>query len=161
MSFQLGGRLMPGDYHYLDQDSVVVTTYWGTISLHDILDTIMSRLSELSEHHPKASVIDLSNARWVEHPPKFEHREMERLRPALAPPKVRTVFVASSDFFFGFARMYAVMHTVYGAANVDVVRSWAEAGELVGMDLSAAERWSRERIAREESATETTRIPRL
>lgn len=150
---------MPGDYHYLDENKLVVSTYWGTISLVDIMETITHRIGELPKHHPNASLIDLSGARWAEPHPKFEQREMERLRPAFAPPKVRTLLIASSDFFYGFARMYALMHTVYGAANVDVVRTWAEAGQLLGMDLSAAERWSLERVAREESAETTTRFP--
>jgi len=148
---------MPADYHYLDESGIVASTYWGTISLVDILDNILHRLSEMPVHHPKASVIDLSFARWAEMPPQFEHRELERLRPALAPPKVRTVLIAPSDFFYGFARMYAVMHKVYGAANVDVVRTWEEAAKMLGMDLSAARKWVEERVAREES-TETTRI---
>lgn len=150
---------MPGDYHYLDESNVVASTYWGPISLLDILETITHRVSELPEHHPKASLIDLSAAQWVETPPKFMHQEMERLRPALAPPKVRTIFIAASDFFYGFARMYAIVHNIYGAANVDVVRSWGEAAKMLGMDLSAAEAWSRDRATQEESTQETrTRI---
>lgn len=149
---------MPGDYHYLDESDIVASTYWGTISLVDILETITHRVSEMPDHHPKASVVDLSSARWTEHPPRFENREMERLRPALAPPKVRTVMIATGDFFYGFARMYAIMHKIYGAANVDVVRSWADAAALLGIDLTAAEKWSRERVEQEETRDTTTRI---
>ena len=154
---------MPGDYRYLDESTLVASTYWGTISLVDILETISHRVSELSEHHPKASVVDLSAAKWNETSPKFMHHEMERLRPALAPPKVRTVLIAPSDFFYGFARMYAIMHNIYGAANVDVVRSWADAAKILDMDLSSAETWARERIAQEEATQvddTTTRIPK-
>ena len=35
---------MPGDYRYLDESTIVITTYWGTISLADILDTISRRI---------------------------------------------------------------------------------------------------------------------
>jgi hypothetical protein len=150
---------MPGDFHYLDESNVVVSTYWGTITLVDILETITQRASELSDHHPKASLIDLCAAQWAETPPRFMKEEMERLRPALAPPKVRTVFITAGDFFFGFARMYSIVHNIYGAANVDVVRSWEAAGTMLGMDLSAAETWSRDRVAQEETR-ETTRIPK-
>lgn len=146
---------MPGDYRYLDDADVVVSTYWGTISLVDILDTITHRASELPEHHPRASVVDLSAARWTETPPKFVQHEMERLRPALAPPKVRTVFIATGDFFYGFARMYAIVHNIYGAANVDVARTWADAAKILGMDLGGAERWARERVASGEAELET------
>ena len=50
-------------------------------------------------------MIDLSNARWVEIAPRIVHQEIERLRLALAPPKVRTLFIAPDEFFYGFARM--------------------------------------------------------
>lgn len=148
---------MPGDYRYIDESTVVITTYWGTISLLDILETITRRIRELPEHHPRASIVDLSNARWTEIPPHIIHQEIEKLRPAFAPPKVRTVFIAPDEFFFGFARMYAIVHVVYGAANVEVVRSWTEAEKLIGMDLAGAERWARER-AEQDDKTETTRI---
>ncbi|HTM01763.1 MAG TPA: hypothetical protein VL503_11660 [Candidatus Omnitrophota bacterium] len=153
---------MPGDYRYLDESTLVASTYWGTISLVDILETITHRAGDLAEHHPKASVVDLSAAKWHETPPKFMHHQIERLRPALAPPKVRTVLIAPSDFFYGFARMYAIMHNVYGAANVEVARSWADAALLLGMDLSSAESWSRERVAQEEAAEtqDTIRMPK-
>jgi len=150
---------MPGDYRYLDDADIVVSTYWGTISLVDILDTITHRASEMPEHHPRASVVDLSTARWTETPPKFVQHEMDRLRPALAPPKVRTVLIAPGDFFYGFARMYAIVHNIYGAANVEVTRSWAEAAKLLGMDLTGAERWARERSATGESELETRISP--
>jgi hypothetical protein len=151
---------MPGDYHYLDESNVVVSTYWGTITLVDILETITHRVHDLPDHHPKASVIDLSAAQWAETPPRFMKEEMERLRPALAPPKVRTVFIASGDFFYGFARMYSIVHNIYGAANVDVVRSWEAAGKLLGIELSTAEKWSHDRAAQEENTRETTRFPK-
>lgn len=145
---------MPGDYQYFDESSIVVTAYWGTTSILDILDTITRRLREMPEHRPKASVVDLSNARWTEVPTRLIHQEIEGLRPALAPPKVRTVFVAPNDFFYGFTRMYAIVHVIYGAANVEVVRSWSEAAKLLGVDLAAAEKWVRER-ADHEDKTET------
>lgn len=148
---------MPGDYRYLDESTVVVTTYWGTISLLDILDTITRRIKALSEHHPKASIVDLSNARWTETPPRFVHEEIEKLRPAFAPPKVRTVFITPDEFFYGFARMYAIVHVIYGAANVEVVRSWTEAEKLLQMDLTAAEKWALERASHDDRS-ETTRI---
>lgn len=145
---------MPGDYCYLDEGSIVVTTYWGTTSILDILNTITRRIREMPEHHPKASVIDLSNARWDDVPPRLIHREIEKLRPALAPPKVRTVFIAPNDFFYGFTRMYAIVHVIYGAADVEVVRSWTEAEKLLGVDLSHEKKWASER-AEEEDRTET------
>ena len=148
---------MPGDYRYLDESTIVITTYWGTISLLEILDTISRRIKELPEHHPRASVIDLSNARWVEIAPRIVHQEIERLRPALAPPKVRTLFIAPDEFFYGFARMYALVHVIYGAADVEVVRSWTEAEKLLEMDLTNAEKWTRDRAERDES-TDTTQI---
>lgn len=148
---------MPGDYRYLDESTIVVTTYWGTISLLDILNTITRRIHEMPEHHPKASVIDLSNAQWTEVPPQYIHQEMERLRPALAPPKVRTIFIAPDEFFYGFARMYAIVHVIYGAAHVEVVRSWTEAEKLLEMDLAMAEKWARDR-SEQDDATETARI---
>lgn len=151
---------MPGDYRFLDESTIVVSTYWGTISLVDILETITQRVSQLTEHHPRASVVDLSAAKWTETPRKFVEHEMERLRPALAPPKVRTVLIAPSDFFFGFARMYSIVHKIYGAANVDVTRTWEQAAQMLEMDLSAAEAWSRDRVAQEETQ-ETTRLPKL
>ena len=151
---------MPGDYHYLDEIDIVVSAYWGTISLSDILDTITRRAQEMPEHHPKASVIDLSYAQWNEITPKYIHQEMERLRPALAPPKVRTVFVAPGDFFYGFARMYALVHVIYGAANVDVVRSWADASKLLEVELGAAEAWAKKRVRMDDTETATTRFPK-
>ena len=151
---------MPGDYHYLDESDIVVSTYWGTISLVDILDTITRRVHEMPEHHAKASVINLSDAKWTEVPPTYVHKEMERLRPALAPPRIRTILVTPGEFFYGFGRMYALMHVIYGAANVEVVRSWGEAAKRLGADLSAAEKWAKERAARDEAEITTTRMPR-
>jgi hypothetical protein len=145
---------MPGDYRYFDESSTVVTTYWGTTSILDILDTITRRIQEMPEHHPKASVIDLSNARWADVPPRLIHREIEKLRPALAPPKVKTVFIAPDDFFYGFTRMYAIVHVIYGAADVEVARSWSEAAKLLGTDLPAEQKWAKER-ADQEDKTET------
>lgn len=148
---------MPGDYRYLDESTVVITTYWGTISLLDILDTITRRIKELPEHNPKASIVDLSNARWTEIPPRYVHQEIERLRPAFAPPKVRTLFIAPDEFFYGFARMYALVHVIYGAADVVVVRSWTEAEKVLEMDLTNAEKWTRGRAEQDET-TDTTQI---
>jgi hypothetical protein len=145
---------MPGDYRYLDESTVVVTTYWGAISILDILDTITRRIREMPEHHPRASVIDLSNATWTEVPSRKLHQEIEGLRPALAPPKVRTVFVAPGEYFYGFARMYAIVHVIYGAANVDVARSWSEAARMLDVDLATAEKWAMER-AEQGERTET------
>ncbi len=136
---------MPGDYHFEVDREISVTTYWGQVSLVDILDTISRRIHDPDFDAAKASVIDLSAATWTEIPPKYIRQELDRLRPALAPPKLRTVFVTPGEFFYGFARMYAIIHVVYGGASVDVVRSWKDAGELLGLDLAASEAWATRR----------------
>ncbi|HEX7078295.1 MAG TPA: hypothetical protein VF363_07735 [Candidatus Eisenbacteria bacterium] len=138
---------MPGDYRYLDDCDVYVTTYWGHLSLLDILETILQRMQDPDLREAKVHVIDLSGAKWSETPPKLTHDEVSRLRPAFAPPKVPTVLVAPSEFFFGFARMYAVFQVAYGGAKVDVARTWADAAQLTEFDLTSAEAWSRERVA--------------
>ena len=138
---------MPGDYSYLEKGEIFVTSYWGTVSLVDILDTITRRVQELPHHHAKANVVDTSNAKWTEVPPNYVHQEVQRLRPAFGPPKVPSVFITPGEFFYGFARMYAIVQIVYANATVEVVRSWAEASKLLGIDLKEAEAWSRERAA--------------
>jgi hypothetical protein len=138
---------MPGDYHYLDDSDAYVTVYWGTISILDILETISHRAQDPDLREAKVHVIDLSRAKWVETPPAIVHHEVDRLRPAFAPPRLRTVFVTPGDFFYGFARFYAIMQVVYGAAKVDVGRSWAEAAAFAGADLSSAEAWAAARAA--------------
>ena len=62
--------------------------------------------SRLPEHHPQASVIDLSNARWVEIAPRIVHQEIERLRPALAAQGPHAVHRARRVLLW-FARMCA------------------------------------------------------
>lgn len=151
---------MPGDFQYLDDSGIVVTTYWGTISLIDILETISQRVGEMPVHRAKASIIDVSQAKWTDAPPNFVHKNVAQLRPALAPPRVRTIIVAPSEFFYGFGRMYALMHVIFGAANVDVARSWSEASRMLGMNLASAERLSRERAKRDESEIATMKIGR-
>lgn len=138
---------MPGDYHFEEGSGVSVTTYWGQVSLVDILETISRRLHDPDIDSIKASVIDLSAATWSEVPPKYVHKELDRLRPALGPPRARTVFVTPGEFFYGFARMYALIHVIYGAASVEVARSWKDAGRLLGLDLVAAEAWAKDRAA--------------
>ena len=138
---------MPGDYRCIDDCNAFVTVYWGRLSLVDILETISDRLHDPDLPTVKASVIDLSPATWVDVPPKILHEELDRLRPAFAPPKVRTVLIAPSDFWYGFARMYALVQVVYGAAKVDAVRTWKEAADSLGIDLAAAETWARARAA--------------
>ncbi len=138
---------MPGDYHYIGDQEIVVTVYWGQVSLVDILDTISRRVHDSDLHDAKGNVIDLSDATWAETPPQYVHEELNRLRPAFAPPKVPTVFVTPGEFFYGFARMYAIVHVVYGAAKVEVVRSWGEAAKVLGRDLREAETWARRRVS--------------
>jgi hypothetical protein len=142
---------MPGDFHYLDESEIVISSYWGTVTLVDILETITRRAREMPSHHAEASVIDTTEARWTDVPPKFVREQVQSLRPALAPPKVRTVFIAPGEFFNGFARMYALMHSIYGAANVEVVRSWDEASKLLGVDLAEAQQWAKERAAKDDA----------
>jgi len=138
---------MPSDYQYLDDTDVYVTVYWGTVTMVDILDTIMKRAHDSDLKLAKAHVVDLSSAVWMETPPQHLHQELERLRPAFAPPKIRSVFVTPGDFFYGFARMYALVHVIYGAAKVDVYRSWSAASDALGIPLASAESWARGRIA--------------
>src|SRR5512146_1526135 len=99
---------MPGDYAYLDDCDQYVTSYWGRISLLDILETISQRLRDPDVQDARLHVIDLSPADWIDAPPKLIHGELDRLRPAFAPPKVPTILIAPGEFFRGFARMYAV-----------------------------------------------------
>jgi len=148
---------MPGDYRCIDECDVFVTAYWGKLSLVDILDTITRRLQDPDLPSVKANVIDLSQATWSDFPPKYTHDELERLRPAFAPPKVRTVLVAPSEFFYGFGRMYALIQVVYGAAKVDVVRSWKEAASVLAIDLAPAEAWAKDRAKSGNDAV-TTKI---
>lgn len=150
---------MPGDYCCIDESDIFVTVYWGKLSLVDIMDTITRRLHDPDLTTVKANVIDLSHATWTDIPPKYSHDELERLRPAFAPPKVRTILIAPGEFFYGFARMYALVQVVYGAAKVDVVRSWKEAAGALGIDLARAEAWAKERATAADD-TETTKIRR-
>ena len=138
---------MPGDYRCLDEPDVFVTVYWGRLSLVDILETISRRIHDPDLTSVEANVIDLSHATWTDTSPTYVHAELDRLRPAFAPPKVRTVLVAPGEFFYGFARMYALVQVVYGAAKVDAVRTWKEAADSLGIDLAAAEAWARARAA--------------
>jgi hypothetical protein len=138
---------MPSDFSYIDDSDVYVTVYWGEISIADILETILKRAHDSDLRAAKAHVIDLSHATWTETPPQQVHQELERLRPAFAPPKIRTAFVTPGDFFYGFARMYALMEVVYGAAKVDVYRSWEAAAGALGIPLASAASWARDRIA--------------
>jgi hypothetical protein len=139
---------MPGDYHYLDDSDAYVTVYWGRLSLVDILETISSRAQDPDLKDAKVHIVDLSEASWVELPPAVLHDQVEQLRPAFAPPKIRTVFVTPGEFFYGFARFYAIVQVVYGAAKVEVVRSWKEAATAAGASLASAESWARERVAK-------------
>ena len=151
---------MPGDYRCIDECDIFVTVYWGKLSLVDILDTITRRLHDPDLPSVKANVIDLSHATWTDLPPKYSHDELERLRPAFAPPKIRTVLVAPGEFFHGFARMYALIQVVYGAAKVDVVRSWKEAEGILAIDLASARAWAEERALSGDDAM-TTKIHRM
>ncbi len=137
---------MPSDFSYRDDSDVYVTVYWGEVSIVDILDTILKRAHDSDLRVAKAHLIDLSHAAWVETPPQQVHQELERLRPAFAPPKIRTAFVTPGDFFYGLASMYALMEVVYGAAKVDVYRSWGAAADALGLPLASAESWARDRI---------------
>jgi hypothetical protein len=151
---------MPGDYHFMDASGIYVTVYWGRVSLVDILETISRRAQEPNLQSAKANVIDLSSATWTEMPPRYVQDEIHRLRPALAPPKIPTVLVTPGEFFFGFARMYALVQVVYGAAKVNAVRSWSEAAQVLGLDLGESEAWARKRSSPDwEPATTTARIP--
>lgn len=136
---------MPGDHHYEAESGVFVTCYWGQVSLADILSTIEERNRDPRLQGARASVIDVTNAGWTEVPISFTREKLGRLRPALSPPAIRTVFVAPSEFWYGFTRMYAIVHEIYGGSRVDVVRSWPEAAEMLGRDLKRAEDWTRRR----------------
>ena len=135
---------MPGDYYFDDEMGVFVTAYWGQVSLVDILEVILRRAHDPRLQSATANVIDLSNATWTEVPPTFLREQMEQLRPALGPPKARTVFITPGEFFFGFARMYAIVQVIYGGASVEVVRSWDAAAKLLGIDIGPAQAWVRE-----------------
>ena len=138
---------MPSDFCYLDDSDVYVTVYWGEVTLVDILETIMKRAHDSDLKAAKAHVVDLSHAEWLDTGAHELHHELERLRPAFAPPKIRSIFVATGDFFYGFALMYALMHVVYGAAKVEVFRTWADAGRSLGAPLGSAESWARSRAS--------------
>lgn len=138
---------MPSDFRYLDDCDVYVTVYWGTLSTLEILDTIVKRSHDSDIKAAKAHVIHLANSAWSETAIPHDHAVLEKLRPAFAPPKLRTVFVAPGDFVYGFALMYGLFHVVYSAAKVDVHRTWSEAAGALGMSLSSAEAFARERIA--------------
>jgi hypothetical protein len=147
---------MPGDHHYEPESGVFVTSYFGEVSLADIMTTIEERNRDPRLQGARASVIDLTHAWWAEVPISFTREKLDRLRPALAPPPTRTVFVAPMEFWYGFTRMYAIVHEIYGGSRIDVVRSWPEAGEVLGRDLKQAEAWSRLRAA---TGTEAKRGP--
>ncbi len=138
---------MPGDYHYLDDSDVYVTAYWGRLSLFDILETISHRAEDPDLRDAKVHVIDLSNATWTETPAALVQAQAEKLRPAFAPPKMPTILVAPGEFFFGFARMYAIFQVIYGGSKVGVVRSWAQAKLQTGAALDSAEAWAAARAA--------------
>jgi hypothetical protein len=136
---------MPGDFYYESESGVFVTSYWGAVSILDILETILRRSHDPRIQSAKANVVDLSHATWTETQSKLVRAELERLRPALGPPKAHnTVFVAPGEFFYGFARMYAIVQITYSGSVVQVTRSWTEAAKLLGLDLSKAEAGSRE-----------------
>jgi hypothetical protein len=147
---------MPGDHHYEPDGGIFVTCYWGEVSLADILTTIEQRNRDARLPGARASVVDMTYAWWAEVPTHFTREKLNRLRPALSPPSVRTVFVAPMEFWYGFTRMYAIVHEIYGGSRVDVVRSWPEAAEALGLDLKEAERWSRGRAS---AGSEATRGP--
>ncbi len=149
---------MPGDYRCIDECDVFVTVYWGRLSLVDILETISRRIHDPDLTSVKANVIDLSHATWTDISPTYVHDELDRLRPAFAPPKVRTVLIASGEFFYGFARMYALVQVVYGAAKVDAVRTWKEAADSLGIDLAAAEAWARARASSGDDVEATRKL---
>jgi len=134
---------MPGDYYFEEEIGVFITAYWGEVSLVDILDVILRRAHDPRLQSATANLIDLSSATWVEAPPTFLREQVERLRPALGPPKARTVFVAPGELFYGLARMYAIVQIIYGGASVEVVRSWGAAAKLLAVDLEQAEAWAR------------------
>lgn len=136
---------MPSECSYRDDLDVYVTVYWGTISIVDILETIVRRGHDSDLRAASAHLVDLSHAVWSETPAKVVHEELARLRPAFAPPKVPTSFVTPGDFFYGLASMYALMEVIYGAAKVDVYRSWDAASAALGIPLASAEAWARER----------------
>jgi len=136
---------MPSDFSYRDDSDIYVTVYWGTVSIVDILDTILKRAHDSDLRAARAHVVDLSHATWSETPPTQLRQEMERLRPAFAPPKVPTAFVTPGEFFYGLARMYALMEVIYGSAKVDVHRSWDAASAALGIPLASAEAWARDR----------------
>ena len=138
---------MPSDYCYLDDSDVYVTVYWGRVTLVGILETIMERAHDPDMKAAKAHVVDLSHAVWEDTGAHDVHHQLDRLRPAFAPPKIRSIFVASGDFFYGLALMYALMHVVYGAAKVDVFRDWGAAAAALGTPLASAESWARSRAA--------------
>ncbi len=136
---------MPSDFCYRDDSDVYVTVYWGSVSIVDILETILKRAHDPDLKAAKAHLVDLSHAAWTETPPMQVHEELSRLRPAFAPPKIPTAFVTPGDFFYGFARMYALMEVIYGAAKVEVYRSWDAASAALGIPLASAEAWARDR----------------
>ena len=139
------GGAMPSDFSYRDDSDVYVTVYWGTVSIVDILETILERAHDSDLKNAKAHLVDLSHAAWAETPPHQIHQELQRLRPAFAPPKLPTVFVTPGEFFYGFARMYALMEVIYGAAKVDVFRTWGDASAALGIPLASAEAWALDR----------------
>lgn len=152
---------MPGDYRCIDECDVFVTVYWGRLSLVDILDTISRRIHDPDLPSVKANVIDLSHATWTDLPPQYIHDQLDRIRPAFAPPKVRTVLVAPGEFFYGFAHMYALVQVVYGAAKVEVVRSWKEAAGALAIDLKEAESWARSRATSGDDVEATRKMKQV
>src|SRR5262245_7189057 len=141
------GGSMPSDFRYLDDSDVYVTVYWGPLSTADILDTILKRSHDSDLKAAKAHVVDLADAVWSGTEIPHDHATLERMRPAFAPPKLRTAFVAPGDFVYGLALMYALFHAAYSAARVDVHRTWGEAAAALDIPLASAEAWARERIA--------------
>ena len=138
---------MPSDFRYLDDCDIYVTVYWGALTTTDILETIVKRSHDSDLRAAKAHVVDMANATWAETSLPRDHTVLERLRPAFAPPRLRTMFIAPGDFIYGFALMYGLFHIVYSSAKVDVQRSWGDASRALGLPLDSAEAWTRQRIA--------------
>ena len=136
---------MPSDFCYRDDTDVYVTVYWGSVSIVDILETILKRAHDSDLRAAKAHIVDMSLATWAEAPTSQVREQLERLRPAFAPPKIPTAFVTPGEFFYGLARMYALMEVIYGGAKVEVYRSWDAAAAALGIPLASAEAWTRER----------------
>lgn len=128
-------------YFYLADSSLLVSGYWGLIDPPDSEQMRKARAEDPGRKVARWHLIDLTLLKGTDAPVRTEaqiYRSLARRYAEIFGP-LRTVIIAESEHVFGLARIFETVASLQvPPVPVQIARNWAQAEQLMALDLGAA-----------------------